>query len=337
MVIGATLKTGAGFASKLMTTAWSEIQKAQEFLRDRLPRTRLLCSRSLRRRADAAVYLKLETEMPTASFKVRGALFALHSEIEQRPVTEVVAASTGNHGAAVAYAARRLGISAKIFVPCPVNPVKRKRIKELGASIVEEGTDIADARYFASEYSARTGAFVLDDATDPNVPAATATIACEILQELPDVAAIWVPIGDSALIRGVASAARQLQPSLRVIGVLAERAPAYYLSWVNGTPIATDTCDTIADGLATRTPVPDNVQAIRELVDDLRLVSEEQMLNAIHDLWTNEQVMAEPAGAAAAAAWLANSSPTAKGPEALLVTGANISEPVRRQALRETA
>jgi threonine dehydratase len=318
-----------------MKTAWSEIQKAEQFLRGRLPRTRLLCSRSLRKRADAAVYLKLETEMPTGAFKVRGALFALHAEIEQRPVTEVVAASTGNHGAAVAYAARLLGISAKIFVPCPVNPVKRKRIEELDASIVEEGTDIGDARDLASQYSARTGAFVLDDATNPNVPAATGTIACEILQELPGVAAIWVPIGDSALIRGIASTARHLRPNVRIIGVVAERAPAYYLSWIKGIPVTTDTCDTIADGLATRTPVRENVRAIRELVDDVRLVSEKQMLNAIHHLWTNERIMAEPAGAATTAAWL-NSSSAAKGSEALLVTGANISEPVLRQALKET-
>jgi threonine dehydratase len=317
-----------------MKTRWSQIQKAQGFLRDRLPRTRLLCSHSLRQRPGAAVYLKLETEMPTGSFKVRGALFALHAEIEERKITEVVAASTGNHGAAVAYAARLLGTRAKIFVPCPVNPVKRNRIQELGAAIVEDGGDITAARSLAAEYSARTGAFVLDDATNPNVPAGTATIACEILQQLPDVGAIWVPIGDSALIRGIASAARHLQPNLRIIGVVAERAPAYYLSWRNGVPITTDTCDTIADGLATRAPVAENVQAIHELVDDVRLVSEEQMLNAIQHLWINERIIAEPAGAATTAAWLAHAS-SAERPEVLLVTGANVSEVVLRQALKE--
>jgi threonine dehydratase len=324
------------FADGVMKTAWSKIQEAQQFLRDRLPRTRLLCSRSLRKRTDAAVYLKLETEMPTGSFKVRGALFALHAEIEQRPIREVVAASTGNHGAAVAYAARQLDVPAKIFVPRRVNAVKRKRIQEFGASIVEDGKDITEARILASEYSARTGAFVLDDATNPNVPAGTATIACEILQQLPDVAAIWVPIGDSALIRGIASATRHLQPNLRIIGVQAERAPCYYLSWLNKGPVSTETCDTIADGLATRTPVPENVQAIHELVDDIQLVSEEQMLNAIQHLWLDEHIIAEPAGAAITAAWLANSSSSAKLPEVLVVTGANISEPVLRQALKET-
>ena len=109
---------------------WSQKQKAQGFLRGRLPSSRLLRASSLHRHDHASVYLKLETEMPTGSFKVNGALFALHTEIEERPVT----ASTGNHGAAVAYAARLLGVPAKIFVPYPVNEVKRKRIQELGTS-----------------------------------------------------------------------------------------------------------------------------------------------------------------------------------------------------------
>ncbi len=311
---------------------WSQIQEAQGFLRDRLPSSRLLCASSLHRHDHASIYLKLETEMPTGSFKVRGALFALHAEIEQRPVTEVVTASTGNHGAAVAYAARLLSVPAKIFVPYPVNEVKRKRIQELGALIVEDGKDITEARGLAAEYSNQRDAFVLDDATNPNVPAGAATIASEIVQQLPEVAAILVPIGDSALIRGVASAAKHLRPKLRIIGVQAERAPAYYLSWMQGVSVRTETCNTIADGLATRVPVDENVRAIQELVDDVRLVGDEQMLNAIRHLWVNEQVMAEPAGAATTAAWLADDASSAlDGPTVLLVTGANISESVRRQ------
>jgi threonine dehydratase len=164
------------------------------------------------------------------------------------------------------------------------------------------------------------------------VSAGAATIASEIVQQLPEVAAIWVPIGDSALIRGVASAAKHLRPKLRIIGVQAERAPAYYLSWMQGVSVRTETCDTIADGLATRVPVDENVRAIQELVDDVRLVGDEQMLNAIQHLWANEQVMAEPAGAATTAAWLVDDGSSAlDGPTVLLVTGANISESVRRQ------
>jgi len=113
---------------------------------------------------------------------------------------------------------------------------------------------------------------------------------------LPDVTQIWVPVGDTVLIHGIASAAKHLRPEVRVVGIQAECASAYYLSWKRGSAVSTDTCDTIADGLATRTPIEDNVAAIRELVDDVRLVTEDQMLRAI-DLLVKEHVVAEPAGA----------------------------------------
>lgn len=315
--------------SDRLKTAWSEIQKAQRFLGNHFKPTRLVLAESLTR-SQAPVYLKLESELPTGSFKVRGAMFALHIQMESHNVREVVAASTGNHGAAVAYAAKRLGAAATIFLPRHANRVKRRRIQELGAKIVEDGKDISEALERAASYAARTGAFVLNDATDLNVPAGTATIGCEIVQQLPDVTAIWVPMGDTALIRGIASAAKHLRRNVRVIGVQAELAPAYYLSWKQGTVVSTETCNTIADGLATRHPAEENVSTIRELVDDVRLVTEEQMLNAIRHLAMKETVVAEPAAAATTAAWMADSQPQREGPAVLLVTGANISLDIQR-------
>jgi threonine dehydratase len=138
-------------------------------------------------------------------------------------------------------------------------------------------------------------------------------------------------MGDTALIRGVAAAVKQLSPRVRVIGVQAERAPSYYLSWKEGRVVPTDTCDTCADGLATRTPEPESVRAIRELVDDVVLVSEDQMLGAIARLYKEDGVLAEPAGAAATAAFIA-SPPQRSGPAVLLVSGANISDDVRYRA-----
>lgn len=307
-----------------MKTAWSEIQKAQRYLDNYFKPTRLVLAETLSR-PRAPVYLKLETELPTGSFKVRGAMFALHTQMDSHNVKEVVAASTGNHGAAVAYAAKRLGAVATIFLPRQSNPVKRRRIQELGARIVEDGQDISEALELAQDYAARAGAFVLNDAVDPNVPAGTGTIGSEIVQELPHVEAIWVPMGDTALIRGIASAAKHLRSNVRVVGVQAELAPAYYLSWKRGSTVSTDTCNTIADGLATRHPVEENMITIRELVDDIRLVTEDQMLKAIGHLAKKETVVAEPAAAAAAAAWLAQSGTRDEGPVVLLVTGANIS------------
>ncbi len=141
-------------------------------------------------------------------------------------------------------------------------------------------------------------------------------------------------MGDTALIRSIGAAVKQLAPHVKVIGVQAERAPSYVLSWRAGRPVPTETCDTIADGLATRTPQEQNVAAIREVVDDVVLVSEEQMIAAIAQLFRQENVLAEPAGAAATAAFLSRPIP---GRVALLVTGGNISDEVRQRAGIEAA
>ncbi len=307
------------------------IRDARKLLDRHLPVTRTILVRSLSV-PGTAVHLKLETELPTGSFKPRGALYALAVNLARRRVEEVTASSTGNHGAAVAFAAKTLGIPATIFLPSNPNLVKRQKISDLGAQIVESGeADLAEAFEQASAYSARPGVYFLNDATDPDVPVGTATIGLEIVEQIPTVSTVYVPMGDTALIRGVAAAVKQLAPNVRVVGVQAERAPSYYLSWKEGRAVPTDTCDTCADGLATRTPDAQNIHAIRELVDDVVLVSEDQMLQAIAHLYKEEGVLAEPAGAAATAAFLAN-PPRADGCVVLLVTGANISDDVKQRA-----
>src|SRR5262249_55594022 len=177
-------------------------------------------------------YLKLESELPTGSFKPRGALYALSVNAERRPIREVIASSTGNHGAAVAWAGRIMGIPSTIFLPANPNPVKRAHIAELGAKIVEAGdADLRTAFDQASAHSYTPGTYFLNDATDADRPAGPGTISLEIFEQLPTVDTIVVPMGDTALIRGVAATAKQLSPTVRIVGVQAERAPSYYLSW----------------------------------------------------------------------------------------------------------
>ena len=237
----------------------SSIREAQRLLANHFPPTPLVKAPTLSR-AGVDVYLKIETGLPTGSFKPRGAIYAL--------------------------------------------------IKNLGRRN-------------------QPGIYFLNDATDPDLPAGPGTIGAEILQQLPDLSAVFVPMGDTALIRGLGSAIKQLSPQTKVIGVQAERAPSYVLSWRAGTPVPTDTCDTIADGLATRSPDSANVADIHKVVDDVVLVSEEQMLDAIRHLHERENVLAEPAGAAATAAYLAHPIP---GRVALLVSGGNISDEIRQRA-----
>ena len=281
-----------------------QVEQARELLGRYLRPTRLVSAESLARGSGARVFLKIESDLPTGSFKPRGALNALLTTAAQRPVPGVVAASTGNHGAAVAYSARIANVGATIFLPENPNPVKRARIVMLGANVIERGDMGGSATSEgAAEFACEHGHYFLDDASDPLVPAGTATIAAEIFDGIPKPEILFVPMGDTALIRGVAAEAKRRRWSVRIIGVQAEQAPAYVRSWQQGRVVITDECDTIADGLASLRPLEANVIAIRELVDEVRLVSEREMLEAIRILLLDEHVVAEASGAAATAAF----------------------------------
>jgi len=311
-----------------------EVEQARELLGQYLRPTRLVSAESLARRSGARVFLKIESDLPTGSFKPRGALNALLTTAAQHPVPGVVAASTGNHGAAVAYAARIAKVGATIFLPENPNPVKRARIVALGANVIERGAmGGSAASEGAAEFAREHGHYFLDDASDPLVSAGTATIAAEIFDEISEPDVVFVPMGDTALIRGVAAEAKRGRSGIRIIGVQAEQAPAYVRSWQEGRVVVSDECDTIADGLASLRPLEANVSAIRELVDEVRLVSERELLDAIRILLLDEHVVAEASGAAAAAAYLQNPSAYADANIILLVTGANLSPEVLRRAV----
>src|SRR5262249_10441886 len=148
-----------------------------------------------------------------------------------------------------------LGVTARIFLPNSPNPVKAARIRELGATLVETGADLSAAIDAAQAYSTHSGAFFLHDAADAEIPIGTATIGAEIVEQLPQVDVVYVPMGDTALVRGVAAALKQRRPSIGVVGIVAAQAPAYALSWKSGEVVETDASNTIADGLAVRRPL----------------------------------------------------------------------------------
>jgi threonine dehydratase len=230
-----------GAEGSRMKLSLEQIRGAEKLLRKYFAPTRLVEAPSLKRADGARVYLKLETEQPTGSFKVRGAVYALSARMGRGGVREVTASSTGNHGAAVAYAAKLLKIPATIFLPLNPNAVKRAKIAELGARVVEEGNDSFGAFEAVRDYSRRDGVYWLNDATDEDLLAGPATIGSEIFEQAPETDAIFVPMGDTALIRGIGSAARHLRPTTRIIGVQAERAPSYYLSWKKREVVTTET------------------------------------------------------------------------------------------------
>ena len=315
-----------------MPTA-EQVNDARELLRQYLRPTRLVQAEHLGRDTDTRIYLKLETELPTRSFKPRGALYALMKTLQQRSVKGVVAASTGNHGAAVAYAARLVRLPATIFLPQSPNPIKRARILALGANVAEVEWKAESLGNAAHSFAEEHDYYFLNDGSDDLVTVGTATIAAEILDELPAPDVIIVPMGDTALIRGIAAEAKRRHPGVRVVGVQAAEAPSYVRSWQEDRVVTTDTCNTIADGLATCVPLASNVRAIRELVDDVCLLSEDELLQAIRTLLFEEHLVAEAAGAAALAAYLQNPTAYAGRRVVLLVTGSNIPPELLRRVV----
>jgi threonine dehydratase len=254
--------------------------------------------------------------------------------LQQRSIGGVVAASTGNHGAAVAYAARLAKIPATIFLPQNPNPIKRARIITLGATVEEVASQAGALADAAASFAEEHNYYFLNDASDDLVPVGTATIAAEILDELPAPDVLIVPMGDTALIRGVAAEAKRRRPAVKIVGVQAAEAPSYFRSWHEDRVVTTDTCNTIADGLATCVPLEHNVRVIRELVDEVCLVSEDELLYGIRTLLFEEHVVAEAAGAAATAAYLQNQAAYAGRNVVLLVTGANIPHELLSRAVK---
>lgn len=312
-----------------------QVNDARELLRPFLRPTRLVPAEHIGRDSDTRIHIKLETELPTRSFKPRGALYALMKTLQQRSVKGVVAASTGNHGAAVAYAARLAKLPATIFLPELPNPIKRARIVGLGATVEEVEWKPDALGNAAAAFAKQHDYYFLNDASDELVPVGTATIAAEILDELPSPDVIIVPMGDTALIRGVAAEAKRRHPAVRIVGVQAAQAPAYVRSWEQNRVVTTETCNTIADGLATSAPLATNVRAIRELVDEVTLVTEDQLLQGVRTLLFEEHFVAEPAAAASTAAYLQNPTAYAGRSVVLLVTGSNIPHDLLRQVAVE--
>jgi len=190
------------------------VRAAQSVLRQVVPESRLAGTDKLSTQGDGWVYLKLESEGPTGSFKVRGAYHAIHVRQKQLngKLPGVVTSSTGNHGAAVAYAASRLHIPSRVYLPENPNTAKKARIADSGAEIVEAGKFLEETRQHAANFAEQSGWYNIVDGSDPEMLPGTATIACEILDKLTRADVILVPVGDSTLIRGVAFAAKQTPP-----------------------------------------------------------------------------------------------------------------------------
>lgn len=289
-------------------------------------------SDALSERAGVDVVVKLECANPIRAFKGRGTWLALRRLVEEGSVgagRPLVVASTGNFGQGCAFAGRAFGVPVVVFADVHGNPTKLDRIRALGATVVQEGSDFDAAREASERYARERGAVLLVDGEDPWIATGAATIALELTEAagrgaLPHLATAFVPVGNGALIVGIGAWLRAAAPACRVVGVQSDRAPSMTLSWRAKRPIETDAADTFAGGIATRVPVPAALEAMEGRVDDMVLVGDDDLRSAQRELTAALGVTVEGGGAASWAAILAaKSAGTLAGPALVLVTGSN--------------
>ena len=254
------------------------------------------------------VFLKKENLQTTGSFKIRGAFNKIASLSEEERAKGVVAASAGNHAQGVALSAKYFGIPATIVMPETTPLTKVDGVKSYGAEVVLSGANYDEAYAYALEYAEKEGRVFVHPFADDQVIAGQGTIALEILEqsgeETPD--AVLVPVGGGGLVSGIGVAIKALSPRTKVIGVAAEGAPAMKLSFDNGKPVDTTGVRTIADGIAVRDTSPMTLKYILSHVDDMVLVSDDEIANAILYLLEKQKLVVEGAGAVGVAALMHN-------------------------------
>ena len=281
---------------------------------------------ALDRLVGAQVWIKHENLLPTGAFKVRGGVNLMSRLDAATRARGVIAASTGNHGQSVAFAARLFETSGVICAPEGANPVKVEAMRDLGAEVVLVGRDFDDAREHCERLAAQHGYRYIHSGNEPDLIAGVATHTLEILEERPDIDVILVPVGGGSGAAGACIAAKSIRADIEVIAVQSTAAPTAHDAWRAREPVERPNT-TVAEGLATRTAFELPQRILRDMLDDFVLVTDEELLSATAAMIEKTRTLVEPAGAAPlAAAVSAAVSPRLKGRNvALICSGANIS------------
>lgn len=292
---------------------------------------------TLSRRLGMRVLVKVECVNPLRSFKGRGTDYFLqrsrgHAEL-------LVTASAGNFGQGLAYAARRHGLPVLIFAAQTANPLKVERMRGLGAEVRLVGDDFdaakQAARSYAEELAATSPAVVfVEDGAEPAIAEGAGSIAVELTGWSEPIDEVLIPVGNGALISGMGRWLKAVRPSTRVTGVCATGAPAMERSWRSGRVELTERADTIADGIAVRVPVPNALEDMRGVVDDIVLVEDSQIIEAMRLLFDSLGIVVEPAGAAGLAACLSQRERLRGATVAIPLCGGNLTEQQVREWLR---
>lgn len=287
-------------------------------------RTPVRTSGSFNRRAGAEAFFKCENLQRGGAFKIRGASNFIYSIPEDQRARGVVAFSSGNHAQAVAIAARSLGIQATLVMPNDAPAAKLAATRAHGPRIVTYDRLKEDREEIGRRIAAESGAVLVPPFDHPWIIAGQGTAALELFEEVPDLDALVVCLGGGGLLSGCAVAARALAPQVRVFGVEPELANDYWLSRRAGKPVTIPPPDTIADGLRTTTPGAHTFPIIQALVEDILLVSEDEIRATMAFLLSRTKMLVEPSGAVAAAAVLYGKLPPGLRRAGVLLSGGNV-------------
>lgn len=302
-----------------------DITAARERIAPHLRRTFLQPSEFLTRRSGAAVHLKLEHHQTTGSFKLRGATNAVLGLSVAEKARGVVGVSTGNHGRGLAFAARRAGVRCIICMSRLVPQNKVEGIEAQGAEVRIVGDSQDEAQVEVDRLVAEEGMTMLPPFDHPAIIAGQGTIGLEVLEDLPETETLVVPLSGGGLISGIAVAVKALRPEARIVGVTMERGAAMYASQKAGEPVVVEELESLADALGGGIGL-DNAYTfgiVRDLVDELLLVTEDEIAEAIAQAYWEEREIVEGSGAVGIAALLANKL-RLEGPSVLLLSGGNI-------------
>lgn len=272
------------------------------------------------------VYLKLENLQPTGSFKLRGAMNKLLSLTPEQRVQGIVTASSGNHGAAVAYGLSRLALQGQIFVPENASPVKVEMIRRFGAEVRTYGNDSGLTELYARDYAEQSGRVYISPYNDEQIIAGQGTIGVELARQLEQIDAVFVTVGGGGLISGVAGYLKAVRPGIRVIGCLPENSPVMAESVKAGRIIEMESLPTLSDGSAGGIePGAITFELCQKWVDDYVLVSEEEIKAAMRLLIETQHMLVEGAAGVAVAAYLKTAENFRAQNVVIVICGANIS------------
>ena len=308
----------------MQAPTFTDVLQARRNIEPYLPRTPLAHYPALDELAGARLLVKHENHLPTGAFKVRGGVNLVSRLSNDERARGVIAASTGNHGQSVAYAAQLFGVAASIVVPEAANALKVAAMRNCGAEVLFHGKDFDEARVHCERLAAEKNMRYVHSGNEPLLIAGVGTLALEIFEDAPDVGTIFVPVGGGSGVAAACLVAKTINPQVRVIGVQAERAPAAYKSW-RAKKLLEDRMETEAEGLATRVAFELPQRILWNLLDDFVLVSEDEIRRAVILYIEKAQTLAEGGGAASLAAALKLRGTPSQQPLALVLSGGNVT------------